>query len=192
VYQRRPARLWRFIETSPTSRSRSRSWAATIAATAVSTYALDGVATAAGVLLVASELLSGLSHGALLVVVAGTYVLWGAGLRAGLGANWTLLVATGTSTNVLSKAAHDLARRRAWSVRAQRIATAIGYTGTELVKEVPYYLAAFGAAAVADGVSSTDALVFLAGTNLGAAAYEYALARVTRALLQVSSARAAA
>jgi hypothetical protein len=158
----------------------------------VSTYALDGVATAAGVLLVASQLLEGAERGLLLAVLAATYVLWGAGLRAGMGANWTLLGATGASTNVLSKAAFDLARRRTASVRAQRIAAAVGYLATELVKEIPYYAGAFGAAAVAEGVGSTEALVFLAGTNVGAAAYEYGLARITRALLRLRSPHAAA
>jgi hypothetical protein len=37
---------------------------------------------------------------------------------------------------------------------------------------------------VTHSVSSTDALIFLAGTNLGAAAYEYVLARLTRRLLR--------
>ena len=35
-----------------------------------------------------------------------------------------------------------------------------------------------------DSVSSNDALIFLAGANLGAAVYEYGLARLTRAFLR--------
>jgi hypothetical protein len=35
-----------------------------------------------------------------------------------------------------------------------------------------------------NSVSSNDALIFLAGTNLGAAAYEYVLARLTHRLLR--------
>ena len=42
----------------------------------------------------------------MLVLVAASYVAWGAGLRLSLRANWALLEQTGTSTNVLSKAAH--------------------------------------------------------------------------------------
>jgi hypothetical protein len=157
------------------------SWLITLAATAASTYALDAVATAAGVLLVASQLLSGLDHVLVLVFLAATYVLWGVSLRAKLGANWSLLNRTGTSTNALSKAAFDLVRRR--GARAQRIAAATGYVATELAKEAPYYAGAFGAVALTDTVSSTDALIFLAGANLGAGAYEYGLARLTRGLL---------
>ena len=80
-------------------------WLITLAATAASTYALDAVATAVGVLLVASQALSDLDHVLVLVLLAATYVLWGVGLRANVGANGSLLERTGTSTNALSKAA---------------------------------------------------------------------------------------
>jgi hypothetical protein len=161
----------------------ARRWAATVGATAVSTYALDGVATAAGAALAACGVLGGAPHALLLGFLALSYVAWGAGLRENLAANWALLEQTGTSTNALSKAAHDLARLRGWHPRTRRLAGAGGYVVTELIKEVPYYAGAFGAALVSDSVSSGDALVFLAGANLGAAAYEYSLARLTRAYL---------
>ena len=164
----------------------------TLIATAVSTYALDGVATAAGVLLAASHVLRGFGTWILLVLLAGTYVLWGAALWVNLKANWTLLEETGTSTNVLSKTAYELAKLRPRSLRTQRIASAGGYVGTEIAKEVPYYAGAFGAVLVSDSVSSTDAVIFLAGTNLGAAAYEYGLARITRAFLHLKTTRRAA
>lgn len=168
-----------------------RKWAITLVATAGSTYALDAIATAAGLVLAASHVLRGLDHWLVLVLVGGTYVVWGAGLRVNLQANWALLEATGTSTNALSKGAHDLAKLRSASLRTRRIASAAGYVGTELVKEAPYYAGAFGAVVLSDSVSSTDALVFLGGANLGAAAYEYGLARLTRAFLTLSASRRA-
>jgi hypothetical protein len=73
------------------------------------------------------------------------------------------------------------------SLRARRLASAIGYVATELAKEAPYYAGAFGATIVTSSVSSKDALIFLAGTNLGAAIYEYTLARGTRAFLRLRS-----
>jgi len=158
-------------------------WVVTIVATAASAYALDAIAAGAGVLLAGSGLLSGLDAGVLLLVLAASYVAWGAGLRVNLRANWALLQATGTSTNALSKAAHDLARRRGTSERTGRGAAGAGYVGTEVAKEVPYYAGAFGAA-LTDAVSSADAIVFLAGANLGAAAYEYGLARLTGVFLR--------
>lgn len=164
-------------------------WIVTCAATAVSTYALDLVATAAGILLVASTLLSGLDHVGVLLFLAGTYVLWGAGLWVTLKANWSLIETTGTSTNVLSKAAYDLVGLRTKNVRARKIAAAVGYIGTEVAKETPYYAGAFGAVLFSESVSAKDAIVFLGGANLGAAVYEYGLAHGTRAFLVWRNAR---
>ncbi|MFC7534617.1 hypothetical protein [Actinoplanes sp. GCM10030250] len=159
-------------------------WAASLAATAASTYALDLWAAAAGAGLVASGLLADLDHRSVVVFLLVTYTVWVFGLRANLRANGSLLAATGASTNVLSKLAYDITRRRWGDGRAARLAAAVAYTATEVAKEVPYYTAAFGAAAVTDSITTDDALVFLAGANLGAALYEAALARLTRSILR--------
>ena len=169
-----------------TGRGGLRAWVVSLAATAVSAYALDATATAtaAGVALVASGLLGDLGHRWALAVLAASYAVWAWGLRANLRANQELISATGTSTNVLSKAAHDLTRRRTASPRAARVAAAAGYAVTEVAKEVPYYAGAFGAAVLTDSVTATGALLFLAGANLGAAGYEYGLARLTTVFLR--------
>jgi hypothetical protein len=159
-------------------------WGITVTATAVSTYALDAVATAAGLLLVATQLLGGFDHAVVLLFLSGTYIVWWAGLRVNLTANWALLEGTGTSTNILSKAAYDLVKVRRGSVRARKIAAGTGYAGTELAKEAPYYAGAFGAALLTDSITANDALIFLGGANLGAAAYEYGLAHLVRAFLR--------
>jgi hypothetical protein len=112
------------------------------------------------------------------------YAVWGAGLRVNLAANWSLLTCTRASTNVLSKAAHDVARARGAGPRMRRFAASPGYVLTELAKEAPYYASASGAVLLSDSVSGSDAIVFLAGTNLGAGLYEYGLARATRAYLR--------
>jgi hypothetical protein len=163
----------------------------TLAATAASTYLLDMVATAAGLALAASHLLRGVDHWIVVAFLVASYVVWAAGLRVSLAANWTLLEETGTSTSAVSKAAYDLAGLGRRSDRVRRIASQAGYVSTELAKEIPYYAGAFGAALLSDSVSSNDALVFLAGANLGAAAYEYALGRLTRAFLRLRSRHAA-
>ncbi|MEV0567960.1 guanitoxin biosynthesis pre-guanitoxin forming N-methyltransferase GntF [Dactylosporangium sp. NPDC050588] len=159
-----------------------RTWLVSIGATAAATWALDAVATAAGAGLVASGLLDGIGHRWALALLAASYVLWGWGLAVNLRANQQLLTATGTSTNVLSKAAHDLTRRCTPDPRAARVAAAAGYTATEVAKEIPYYAGAFGAALLTG--SATSAVLFLAGANLGAAGYEYGLARLTRLMLR--------
>jgi hypothetical protein len=114
--------------------SPTRRWMISAGATVASTYALDAIATTTGLLLVYSALFQEVDRGGALAFLAVSYVAWGAGLRINLTENWTLLVATGTSTNVLSKAGFDLVRSRTQSQRAQRIAAAIGYAGTELAK----------------------------------------------------------
>src|SRR5215212_6676257 len=102
----RTVRTWR--RTTPMRAAEITRWGVTGLATVVSTYALDAVATAAGLLLVAAGLLAGLDQGLVLTFVAGSYLIWALGLRANVRANWNLLSTTGTSTNVLSKLAHDL------------------------------------------------------------------------------------
>ncbi len=175
--------------TTPTGLARSRggapgrraAWGLSVVATVLSTYALDLVATAAGLLVVATGLLSGLGAGWLVAALAGSYVGWGLGLRVNLAANVRLLETTGTSTNVVSKAAFELTRRQGSGVR--RLAASSGYVATELAKELPYYAGAFGAAALTDTLLTADAVAFLAGANLGAAAYEFALGRGTAAVV---------
>ncbi len=170
--------------------STANQWLATCAATAVSTYALDAAATAAGLLLVATQLLRGVDQLSALLFLASTYIAWGVSMSVTLKANWALLEATGTSTNVLSKVLYDLAKFKTMSIRAQRIAAAIGYAGTEIAKETPYYAGAFGAVLFTEQVSTTDALIFLGGANLGAAVYEYGLAHLTQAFLHQKAAPA--
>jgi hypothetical protein len=159
-----------------------RAWFVTVLATIASTYALDAFATAAGAALTASGLLAGLDQPLLLALLAASYGLWFAGLRANLAANWALLRATGTSTNMFSKGAYDLARARGAAPRVRRLAASAGYVATEALKEVPYYVGAFGATLL-DEVSSVEAVVFLTGTNVGAAVYEYGVAALTHRLL---------
>src|SRR3954451_3427333 len=167
------------VSTRPRRRT---GWMITLLATVVSTYALDAFATAVGGALAASGLLGGVAGAQLLMFLAITYFLWAAGLRANLAANWLLLTRTGVSTNALSKAAHDIARGRDAGPRTLRLAASGGYVLTEVAKEIPYYAGAFGASLLTK-VTAADALVFLAGTNVGAAIYEYGAARATRLYL---------
>ena len=78
-------------------------------------------------------------------------------------------------------------KARSGSDRARRLAASVGYVATELAKEAPYYAGASGAVLVSGGISADDAIVFLGGANLGAAAYEYGLAGATRHLLRSRS-----
>jgi hypothetical protein len=162
------------------------------AATVASTYTLDLVATAAGAALAVSSLLDGADRAQLLTLLAVSYLVWGAGLSCALGANFALLEATGTSTSLPSMVAYDLARARSASRRLRRLAAGVGYVGTELAKEAPYYAEHQGAAALSEAITSRDALVFLIGTNLGAAAYEAVLGITLRLGLRRGASRSEA
>src|SRR5690242_5852066 len=115
--------------------SPAAAWAVSLAVTVASTYALDAWAAAVGAGLVASGWLADLGHRSVVAFLLASYAVWVFGLRANLRANASLLAATGTSTNVLSKLAYDIARRRFGDGRAARLAAAVAYTGTEVAKE---------------------------------------------------------
>ena len=170
--------------------SKTKRWLITLAATAASTYTLDAIATAAGLILATSHALRGLDDFPALLFLAITYLIWGVGLRVNLTANWALLERTGMSANVLSKVAYDLIKRRTKSERVRKFTTGAGYVGAEFAKEAPYYAGAIGLVLVSDSITATEVIIFLGGANLGAAAYEYGLARMIRALLRRTSAPA--
>ena len=90
----------------------STRWLASAAATAASTYALDAIATACGIAAVASGALDGLGTSVVVGLLGLSYVGWLAGLVSAMRANVALVDRTGLSTDVVSKAAYDLARRR--------------------------------------------------------------------------------
>ena len=127
-----------------------RRWLVSIAATGVSTYALDAIATFAGLALVASGIMRDIELSLAWALLGASYVVWWVGLRVSLAANWALLETTGTSTNILSKVGYAWAHAWSASVRARRLAASVGYVGAELAKEAPYYLGAFGVAVVSD------------------------------------------
>ena len=159
-------------------------WTVTIAATVVSTWALDIFAAAMGLLLVASPMLDEAPRGIVIAFLVGSYLVWAAGLRINLIANWRLLEETGTSTNAPSKLMFELVRHRTSRQSVVRVASAAGYIATEIAKEAPYYAGVFGTVLLSDAVDSTDALIFLGGANIGAAVYELAVARLTSVYLE--------
>ena len=110
------------------------------------------------------------------------------GLRVNLAANWQLLEETGTSTSARRRRPTISPPRRTRSVRRRRLAASAGYVGTEVVKEVPYYGGAFGAA-LTDPSRPATRSSSSAGANLGAALYEYG-ARAPHARLPAQAASA--
>lgn len=179
------------VEITSSVRRKSSAWGLTIASTLLSTYALDVIASTVGLALAANGILDHLSHAQALFFLAATYVIWAVALHANLLANWALLKATGVSTSALSKGAYDIALARRARPSVQRFAAHAGYVAIEIGKEVPYYMGAFTAVILTDSVTAKDAIIFLGGSNLGAAFYEYGLARLVRRFLSYRRARMA-
>ena len=173
---------------APAKTAAMRRWGITFAATAISTYALDAVATAAGVLLAASHLLRGVDHALLLGFLTGSYVLWAAGLA---GQPRGELEAARGDGNEYQRAvqgrlrpgeAQDIQCPRTAARGRDRLRSHRACQGGAVLRRRA------GAALLSDTVTSSDALIFLAGANLGAAAYEYGLARMTRVFLRLKGA----
>ena len=160
----------------PSRRARS-AWLITLAATAASTYALDAVATAAGVLLVAPSCWAGST-------TPSRSPSWPRRTCCGAspcGRTWAPTGAAAPDGNQHQRAVEGGVRAHgAPGTEPQRIAAATGYVATEMAKEAPYYAGAFGAAASPTRSRPPTRCSSSAGANLGAAAYEYGLARLTR------------
>lgn len=167
-----------------------RRWLITIGANVISFYVLDIVAVACGFGLIGAlnvffpEAFMA-PMGYILLFLVGTYLAWGYTLGKNLSANWQLLEATDTSTNVLSKAFYDLAPRISSAVGVRKMLAAAGYIGTELAKEIPYYVAALSAAAASDAITLKASLLFLGGANIGAAVYEMVVALGTLRVIRL-------
>ncbi len=155
-------------------------WGITVGANVASTYALDGTAVIAGLALTKTGIQEHVSTETLIGFLAASYGVWFKGLYENVKENWKLLEEQGVSTSALSKAFHDYSKSKGWSERSQRLATAAGYVGLEIAKELPFYLGAFGSATFFEGISDKDAITFLAGANIGGGFYEYTLAKGTK------------
>ncbi len=168
-------------------------WAITLPANVASFVILDVFATVVGIAVVQFHPFADVNTSLAVALLVGSYAFWLLGLNNAIQQNERLLKRTGVSTSALSKFAYDTSSKMSNNKRIQKYATATGYVAWELLKEIPYYVAAF-----APIVASTlpfipklnytlhDALAFLAGANIAAGLYEYGLALITKQGLQPS------
>ena len=101
--------------------SRRRRWAVTLAATAARPTRSTPSPPRPGCCWSPPALLAGLDHRLLLAFLAASYVVWGAGLRVNLRANWALLERTGHEHQRAVEGCATTCRRR---TRARRRAAA--------------------------------------------------------------------
>ena len=171
TYHRKPVRLLskgpRRERLAPRAQRRpGRAWLATAVATAASTYALDAAATAAGVALAASGAAARRGRG--LGCCASSAPRTSSGAPAcgrNLRANWALLQRTGTSTNALSKAAHDLAALRGRRPRPAPGARRPATSRPRSPRRRRTTRARSARRCVSDAIAVGDAIVFLGGSE---------------------------
>lgn len=102
---------------------------------------------------------------------------------------WETLRETGTSVSFLAKVGYDLSRKITDREKIQKIATYLGFTGIELMKEIPWYAAAIvGGKLVSEaapGYYTPNAEIsFLTGANIFGAGYQYAQAEAVGGVLR--------
>lgn len=95
--------------------------------------------------------------------------------------SWQSLKETGVSVNIFAKAGYDLSKKITQSEKLQKITTYSGFLGSELTKELPWWVGAFTGKEIMSGwVPELSTLnieyAFLAGANIFAALYLYAQA----------------
>ncbi len=145
--------------------------AATAAANATSSYALQLVTLAVATGTAALNPFRPLSRPEVALAVAASYSAWIIGLALNAHANWKLLERDGISVSATSKLLHDAAGRAGYARRLRYAASIFGFVVWEAIEEVPWVLGALGIQAAA---ANNHGWSFLAGSNIGAAVYNLA------------------
>lgn len=129
-----------------------------------------------------------------------SYGFWGAGLYKSCKANLRQLESTGTSTSILSKSLYDMSKQLTPNAFLQAAASYFGFTLIQALEEIPFYAASFPGpvgesisqiphvpelpfvpsapdviSRFSDANSRNNEFAFLAGANMGAAAWAYTL-----------------
>lgn len=95
--------------------------------------------------------------------------------------SWKSLQETGISVNIFAKAGYDLSKNITGSQKLQKFSAYSGFLGSELAKEIPWYIGAFAGKEIMSGwvpelYTPNIEYAFLAGANVFAAGYLYAQA----------------
>ena len=95
--------------------------------------------------------------------------------------SWQSLKETGVSVNIFAKAGYDLSKNITGSQKLQKFSTYSGFLGSELMKEIPWYVGAFAGKEIMSGwipelYTPNIEYAFLTGANIFTAGYLYAQA----------------
>lgn len=154
-----------------------------------SSSALEGVALVGATLAAGINPLAGQDSKLAITALALSYMPLVTGALQNAHATWKSLRETGASVSFLAKVGYDVSRRLTDSERIQKAATYIGFTALELMKEIPWYVGAFGSGKLVSEVSPEHytpnvEYAFLAGANIFGAGYQYAQAGAVEGILR--------
>lgn len=155
-----------------------------VSSSALEGFALTGATLAAGINPLAGQPIEGA-----LLALGVSYIPLITGTLKNAEEAWKSLEDTGTSVSFLAKVGYDLSKRLTTSERIQKVATYLGFTAIELLKEIPWYIGAFGGGRLVSEVSPEHytpnaEYTFLAGANIFGAAYQYAQAGAVEGILR--------
>lgn len=159
-----------------------------------STAFLEGVAVFGGGVALGINPLKEASAPIALGCLAASYVFWISGLVVNANQAWRLLEETGVCTSWWAKIGHDVSKRVTDNQISQKAATYSGFTAMEIVKEVPWWIAAIGGRQLIlqispEHYSPNMEISFLMGANIAAAGYNYLQAGGVETILQTLKAK---
>jgi hypothetical protein len=158
----------------------------TAAANLGSSYALEGVSALFAAAFSLADPLRHAAGPALALAIIASYLAWTAGLALNAHGNWLLLERESVSVSITSKLLHDEIKRLGGNQSIRYGATAFGFVVWEAAKEAPWLLATFGIEATSRGHHGWS---FLAGSNIGAMAYNLAQGAVIQRLVRARPAK---
>lgn len=150
----------------------------TLPLTLASTATLEAISIASGTFLAGvnpfSELDSKLAVGTLLL----SYGFWAFGMGTNAQQAWKMLDETGVSVSWWAKVGYDISKRLTEQPKIQKAATYLGFSTLEVVKEIPWWLGAFGGKFALNQIypemnTQNIEFSFLMGANFGAAVFNF-------------------
>lgn len=159
------------------------------AAAAVSSSALEGVALSGGAMAAGINPLVGLEGNIAIAIMAFSYVPLIGSIWLNAEAAWKSLKETGTSVSFLAKIGYDLSRKVTSNERAQRVATFVGFSVFEVIKEIPWWMGFYTLREKMPDFSPEHytpnmEYAFIAGANVFATGYQAAQAGAVEVVLR--------
>lgn len=149
--------------------------------TGLSSFGLEAVAITGATITAGINPFANLDAKFAITAVVASYIPYLTSLFKNADQSWQSLKETGVSVNIFAKAGYDLSKKVTQNEKLQKITTNSCFLGSELAKEIPWYVGALTGKEIMSGWvpeldTSNIEYAFLAGANVFAAGYLYAQA----------------